>query len=135
MNLTQVEFAKLLSVSQGTISDIESFKTAPSSDTIAAIQGISKTLCLNWLYQNDNDDKEDALSFPDQCNKIQSNLLKPIDNAGYHVTSVLNGGSIIARAKLEQAAKEIINSQQDETAPSKRALSTELTTELIQRHK
>ncbi len=112
MNLTQVEFAKVLGVSQGTVSEIESFKTAPSSETIAAIQRVNNKLCLNWLFQQDDGlDTPDTsvASFPSKCDKVHSDLLKPINKPGYYVTTILKGNSIIALAKLEQAAKEIIS--------------------------
>lgn len=129
MNLTQVEFAKLLSVSQGTISEIESFKTAPSSETIVAIQRINKKLCLNWLFQQDESSDSALASFPPQCNKVQGDFTEPIKNSGYYVTTILNGNSLIALAKLEQAAKNILASSQDKMA------SPELSTGLSQKHK
>lgn len=109
MNLTQVEFAQVLGVSQGTISEIESFKTVPSSETIAAIQSVDKKLCLNWLFQQNENSENETAFFPPQCDKVHSDFTKPLNKSGYYVTTILNGNSIIAMAKLEQAAKDIIS--------------------------
>ncbi|WP_373461147.1 helix-turn-helix domain-containing protein [Paenibacillus sp. V4I5] len=37
-NLNQIEFAKLIGVSQGSLSDIESGKSKPSVETVVSIQ-------------------------------------------------------------------------------------------------
>lgn len=129
MNLTQVEFAKLLSVSQGTISEIESFKTAPSSETIVAIQRINKKLCLNWLFQQDESSDSSQAFYPPQCDKVQGDFTEPIKKSGYYVTTILKGDSLIALAKLEQAAKDILASSH-EAEPE-----LELSTGLSQEHK
>ena len=47
-NMTQIEFARLIGVSQGTLSDIEKDRCKPSVDTLVSIRKSFK-VDINWL--------------------------------------------------------------------------------------
>lgn len=46
--MTQIEFARLIGVSQGTLSDIEKDRCKPSVDTLVSIRKSFK-VDINWL--------------------------------------------------------------------------------------
>jgi len=52
LNINQVEFAKSIGVSQGTLSDIENNKFSPSVKTIECIMK-EFDICSNWILVGD----------------------------------------------------------------------------------
>jgi len=51
-SMTQIEFAKLIGVSQGTLSDLEKDRCKPSLDTLVSIRKEFK-VDVNWLITGD----------------------------------------------------------------------------------
>ena len=52
LNLNQIDFAKSIGISQGTLSDIENNKLNPSASTIGCIMK-EFNICSNWILIGD----------------------------------------------------------------------------------
>lgn len=72
--LNQVEFAKILGVSQGTLSEIEKDKYKPSTDIIISIHNNFK-IDLEWLLINSNETKVEKKSYISKIENMEVDLL------------------------------------------------------------
>lgn len=100
-NLTQKEFAKIINLSQGRLSELEQNKTKPSSDTLISICQHFK-ISINWLLTGENIEVPNRKATEAEADKFTNDIIDL-----YVKNGRIKEGEILTEEKREQILKEI----------------------------